>query len=162
MSVSQPKLIVLCGLPGIGKTTDIVDYRKPGWFIYSTDDYLELVAQSNGTDYNTVFEEYIKHATSYMNRQLSYAIQDRDNMIWDQTNLSRKKRSRILANFPADYYKECWYYPVNARNHKRWQLNLTNRPGKTIPENVLQSMIKSIEVPIESEGFDQIVIKQLL
>jgi gluconate kinase len=33
---------------------------------------------------------------------------------------------------------------------------LASRPGKVIPDHVLQSMVSTFEIPTEEEGFDEI------
>lgn len=154
-------LIVLCGLPGIGKSTDTQWHRQqPDWFVYSTDDYLELVAEQQKSDYNTVFEEHIKPATTEMNRMLLDAIEDRRNILWDQTNLTRKKRRAILERVPDSYQKQCWYYPLSTSNIDDWRRRLSSRPGKHIPKKVLNSMVERMETPQEhNENFDLILVK---
>ena len=156
----KPRLIVLCGLPGSGKSTDTSMMRDSDWFVYSTDDYLETVSAGEGTDYDTVFDEYIKVANTYMNKHVQYAIRDRQNVLWDQTNLTLRKRAAILSRFPLYYHKECWYYPVTERDYAQWRARLASRSGKTLPEHVLQSMIAGMNVPTKSEGFDQFLIKR--
>ena len=156
----EPRLIVLCGLPGTGKSTDTGMMRESGWHIYSTDDYLEKICARDGTNYDDVFAEYIKHATEHMNRYLQHAIREGQNVLWDQTNLTLRKRRGILARFPSTYYTECWYYPVTERHYSEWKHRLANRNGKTIPERVLNNMISTMETPTDGEGFDRLLIKE--
>ena len=160
-SMQYPQLIILCGLPGVGKTTDISNHIDDNWFCYSTDSYLDMVANLNGSDYDTVFDANIKHAVKYMDSRLLTAFKEGKNVAWDQTNLSKKKRKAILSKFPVYYHTACWYYPLYDNHYFDWINRLANRPGKTIPPKVLASMVEHMECPDDTEGFDEIVIKDI-
>lgn len=159
MHLQSKKLIVLCGLPGTGKSTETDRYRKlDDWFVYSTDDYLEAVAEYHGTTYNEVFEQYIKQATSEMNQKLADAIAAGKSIIWDQTNLSRKKRKKILRQVGDTYKRECWYFPLYAGQYENWRTRLNKREGKHITDKAVKQMIEQFEQPLPSEGFDQVLV----
>lgn len=156
----MPTLIVLCGFPGTGKTTATCAYKElPDWFIYSTDDYLEMKANEFEQTYNDVFDDYIKESVKVMDKRLEQAIELSQSVIWDQTNLSKKKRQKVLSKF-LDYHKICWYFPVYTVQYGKWFNRLAERTGKTVPMKVIRDMIKRVEIPSLDEDFHEIVYKE--
>jgi predicted ABC-type ATPase len=162
---SQPKCYVMVGLPGLGKSTLLNFVDNPEFcdtvFVYSTDRYIENAADRLGKTYDDVFEEYVGSATKYMNDALDSAIKDGVDVYWDQTNLGVKKRAKIINRMrQAGYAVHCicvippgagW---VDAQTE--WKHRLANRPGKTIPDRVMKSMIDNYVEPEPEEGFDTV------
>lgn len=151
-------LTVLVGLPGSGKSTSIPnDFTG---FVYSTDRFIEEAAKHFGITYNEAFFDNIKNATHSMDTLLSYAIKNKSDIIWDQTNMSAKKRRGILGRIPASYKKIC-ICRVPPRTAQEWSeldRRLASREGKTIPHHIIESMADSYVEPELDEGFDYIQI----
>jgi len=82
-----PYIVVLCGLPGSGKSTLRAGFKDAGVHL-STDDLVEEVAKWEGTTYDQVWEREIKRVTQVVNENFRVALKHRDSIIWDQTNLS--------------------------------------------------------------------------
>lgn len=103
----MPILEVLVGLPGSGKSTHVSkkDFHA---FVYSTDAYIEKFAAASGQTYGDVFRDVIDDATKHMNAQLELAISVGHDVVWDQTNMTSKKRRGILSRFPKSYKKICY------------------------------------------------------
>ena len=104
-------VIVMVGLPGSGKSYLIDKLLSEGgtdWFVYSTDAYIEAMAEQLGSTYTEVFEHYIHEATEFMNAALEQAIAKGRNVLWDQTNMNSKKRRWITSKFPDTYTKQCF------------------------------------------------------
>jgi predicted kinase len=157
----KPICYVMVGLPGLGKSTLVEGMYKPDTFIYSTDALLEEWAAEEGKTYNEVFNDLIGEATGAMNHALEIAIRERLDIIWDQTNLGVGKRRKIINRMRQAGYQvrcECIVPPEAGwiSDQKDWKYRLENRPGKTIPQNILTNMIQSFTLPTESEGFDMI------
>lgn len=148
----MPTLYMLIGVPGSGKTTWIKNNRHDA-MVLSTDDKIEAEAAKLGKTYSEVFGDAIKRATSEMQVDLTRAVRDRRNIIWDQTNLTRKSRKSKMSQIPKDYHKIAVFFSVPPDLRER----LANRPGKTIPEPIIISMINQLEPPSKDEGFDEIV-----
>lgn len=153
-------LTVLVGLPGSGKSSVIRKWNSDDAFVYSTDDYIEHIASLNSKTYNDVFHDQIKRAVKHMDLEVVSAFRDKKDVIWDQTCLNPKKRASILAKTPKDYTKHCICI-VPPRNQSEWdelQRRLANRPGKNIPDNVIESMARRYVEPSVDEGFDTVTL----
>lgn len=153
--MNKPVMHVLVGLPAVGKSTTRA--KLGNGFVYSTDSYIEKMAESLGTTYDAIFSEHIKFATSFMNEGLNHAIYEKRNIIWDQTNLTTKKREKIIQRAKqAGYDVICHSFksPETDEEIKIWKHRLASRPGKVIPEHILASMLSSYSEPSMEEGFD--------
>jgi hypothetical protein len=163
----QPICTVMVGLPGLGKST-IVDFQCKVYdgigqdiFVYSTDGILERIAAFLGKTYDNVFEEHIKSATAEADIDLAHAIKQRQDIIWDQTNTGLGKRRKIINRMKQAGYQvrcECIIPPEAGHldDLKVWKHRLANRPGKTIPDHIINIMYESYVEPTISEGFDMV------
>lgn len=150
----MPKLYVLVGVPGSGKSTWInnQDWAKD-CVIISTDNHVENHAKTLGKTYTEVFEDYMPTAVKLMADEVVSAREQNKDIIWDQTSttiVSRKKKFKMLPNYYA--IAVIFKTPPESELKNR----LSNRPGKTIPWEVVSDMIKKFEIPNESEGFKEI------
>lgn len=158
-------LYVFVGLPGTGKSTirqkyeqTLVDLGKDV-FVYSTDDYIEARASEQGKTYDEVFQSEISDAQKIMDARLDDAIRNGQNVLWDQTNLGMKKRRQILNRFSeSHYYTTCVVIDPPKTDDEWKELNrrLAGRPGKTIPDSILTSMMNNYIPPTHDEGFNEI------
>lgn len=159
--MSQPICYVMVGLPATGKSTRVgaLTATNPHVFVYSTDALLEEWAAEEGKTYNEVFNDLIGEATGAMNHALEVAIRERLDIIWDQTNLSAKKRAKIINRMRNAKYTvecECLVFPQGDSQWEDWQHRLKSRRGKTIPDSVIESMMDSFVMPTVDEGFDAV------
>ena len=166
--MSKPICTVMVGLPGLGKSTHIESERKLyeriglGLFVYSTDAYIEReVSKGEYASYDEAFEHCIDDATKRMNTELDKMISWKNDVIWDQTNLGVGKRRKIINRMKQAGYQVrcvCILPPKSDYDGDKedWARRLANRPGKTIPNDVLTKMINGFIVPTIEEGFDMI------
>ena len=160
--MSEPICDMMIGLPALGKSTIIEGmYRTEETWIYSTDMYIDAVAEDNGITYSEAFESNIKAATEFNEQKLKTMMDLRKDIIWDQTNLGVGKRRKIINRMRQAGYQvrgHCILPPEAGwlDDQKAWACRLRNRPGKTIPQHVLSNMIESFVVPTPEEGFDMI------
>lgn len=157
----MPTLIMMVGLPGTGKSTLVRDLTAmdPDAFVYSTDNLIEEWAAVQGWTYDFAFSKYIDRATRQMNEWLDVAVQDGQNIIWDQTNLGVKKRRSVLGRFSAKTWEKecrCIVPPRGDSQTEDWHWRLENRAGKTIPAHIIRSMKETYLIPSLDEGFDRV------
>lgn len=159
--MSKPVCTVMVGLPASGKSTRVSDMIKvdPDVFVYSTDNILERTAEQLGKTYNDVFEKHIKSAQTEADIWLAEATKNKTDIIWDQTNLTVKKRCSIIDRMRRAGYAvdcECFVAPESVEDVAEWNRRLHNRPGKTIPEHIIANMVKTYVMPTVDEGFERI------
>lgn len=156
----QPTAYIMVGPPASGKSTWIRELVKNGgdYVVISSDDEVEAYAKSKGLTYSDVFDEYIKTATSKMKAKFAAAVKDAtSNIIWDQTNLTVKKRKSILQQLPRNYRKIAVVFSVDDEELQMRLEERAREEGKFIPQHVVNSMKMSFEMPTKNEGFDEII-----
>ncbi len=150
----MPKLYMMVGVPGCGKTTWI---KNQLWtrdcVIVSTDFFVEQYALSVGSTYSEVFEQYMPTAVKLMASQVARARDDGKDIIWDQTSTTVATRKKKFNMLP-DYYAIAVVF--NTPPVQELVRRLNSRPGKMIPLNVVTNMINNFEMPTEEEGFKEI------
>ena len=147
----------MIGVPASGKSTWISkqDFDWENVIVISTDSIIEERATAQGKTYSDVFQEEIKSATAEMNTRLVAAIANKKNVIWDQTNLTKKTRKAKLSSIPKEYERIAVFFPTPDKDELKSRL--ASRPGKTIPANVVMGMISQLEEPTKDEGFNVII-----
>lgn len=142
-----PQLYILCGLPCSGKSTFALSEQFDDFTHLSTDAYIEAVAKMKHKTYNDVWKDTIKEAAKVFYGLMCIAATTNKNVLIDQTNLTVKTRKLKIDLFvkhePTIVYFNSPLEIIKSRNC---------RPGKHIPENVLTSMYKSLEVPTTEEA----------
>ena len=151
----MPKLYVLVGVPGAGKTTWIghQDFNWDNTELVSTDRFVEQYADVNKKTYNEVFDEYMPTAVKLMAAQVVAARAAGKNIVWDQTSTTVKSRMKKFNMLP-DY--EAIAVVFKTPELTELNLRLKSRPGKNIPSSVMVQMIRGFEMPTLSEGFSEI------
>lgn len=154
----KPIAYILVGLPGSGKSTWMrkILQGDQEFTIVSSDHEIESYAKSKGVTYSDVFDVYIPTATSIMNNKLEIAIKSGANIIWDQTNLTVKKRGNIVRRL-KNYKKIAVVFAVDRVELEQRLEARAKAEGKNIPLHVVDRMEQSFEFPTEAEGFDKII-----
>lgn len=143
-----PRLLMLIGLPGSGKSTwakTFIDANSNTVIISSDEIRKELFNnESSQEDNNRVFYEMNKRTLS----NLSLGT----NVIYDATNISRKKRKAFLDKVPTYVKKEAHviWAPIKTC------VNRDNFRKRTVGQNVIWKMVCSYQPPFFDEGFNYI------
>ncbi len=147
---------MLCGIPCSGKSSHVSDTliaEYPDAVVLSTDRYVEQYAKVRGKSYVEVFDEAIGPAGKQLESDLIAAVSAGLDIIWDQTNLTRKVRTRKLAKVPKTYVREALCFHIDRDTAL---LRNSNRCGKFVPRRVIMQMADTFTPPADDEGFNRI------
>jgi predicted kinase len=153
MEINMPNFYMLIGVPASGKSTWREQHAGDA-LVISSDDLIEQYAASQGKTYNEVFKEQIKIATQIVNDHAKAAFAAEQDVIWDQTNITKKSRKSKLALVPPHYRKTAVFFATPLE--EEWQRRLNSRQGKSVPAYILDSMVEMLEMPDLDEGWDAI------
>lgn len=150
----MPKLYMMIGIPGSGKSTWI---KNQEWakdcVIIDTDTYLERFSKKTGKTYNQSFNLFMERAVKLMVRMVVRAREKQQDIIWDQTSTtiaSRKRKFRMLPNYYAIAVV------MKKIDRKELDIRLESRTDKIIPKGVVDSMDEFYEDPSIVEGFREV------
>jgi predicted kinase len=148
------KCYQLVGVPGAGKSTWVKNQEWASDCSYaSTDMWVDMEAERLGKTYSEIFADYMPHAVRLMANHVKLARDEGMNVIWDQTSTtvnSRKKKFNMLPDY------EHIAVVFKTPDPLELAIRLKNRPGKHIPQHVVNSMIAGWEEPTLEEGFTEI------
>lgn len=148
------KIIMMCGIPGSGKSTfchkHLTDYT------YISRDQIRFSLLDDADDYFAKEKEVMKKFLEKINMCIRWG----DNFIIDATHLTKSSRRKILSQLvlpPLYPINEvyCIYMKTDLklaleRNGKR-----TGR--KLVPNDVIKNMYENLEEPELDEGFEKII-----
>lgn len=146
-------IVFLVGLPGAGKTN--LRARFGGYCIISRDDCLHQV--TGDRDYRKAWQMQEAQGLSaqidaLLNAQFQQAIQDKQPILMDMTNLTRKSRRYWLSQLPSHYSpRALLLLACDQTLAKRNQ----QRKDKSLDPSVIHDMMLRFEHPLFDE-FEQI------
>lgn len=153
----MPVIHLMIGLPASGKSTftEGLSQALRGSVILSTDNFIEEKAATYHSTYNEMWPKYIDAATKDLNHRFQAAIDNRNDIIVDRTNLTVKSRAKLLNRLNGDYHRIAHVFIVSDEElTKRLQARVIT--GKVVPQSVIDQMKKDYELPSLVEGFDEI------
>jgi predicted kinase len=171
ISSHHPSAIILCGLPGCGKSTlrnkllqfdsdeiadclSVADRSTLKFDVISSDDFIEQKSKDRGITYSQGFRLFVDQAEKHVFEQLRNA--DKNNIIVDRTNLSVKSRRRVFSALTKHFNKIAVYFDIPYEVIDRRVAERALSAGKNIPAGVLDTMQRSYVYPSVDEGFNQV------
>lgn len=145
------RLILMCGIPGAGKSTFIKNHIASDGIIISRDAIRFDMLKSN-EDYfskeNEVWDEYVK--------ALKKAIKCEwyTDVVADATHLNARARNKIL-NAISDVLNEVEVYVLYVDVDLETALKQNSqRTGRAlVPESAIKNMYASLQIPNKAEGY---------
>lgn len=148
--MNRPKLIILVGPPGSGKTTYANKYvEENGYSIHLSSDVIRKDLwgdESIQGDNNEVFSIMQDKAIKALNNGL--------NVLYDATNMTRKDRSYIISLCPKFVQIEA--HIIWAPIETCIQRDVVRE--RTVGKEVIDKMLKRFQAPYYDEGIDSIYI----
>ena len=151
--MNRPKLIILCGIPGSGKTTYANKYTKQDVnAIHLSSDAIRKELYGDENIQGNPSEVFL-----LMQKRSVEALNNGYNVIYDATNITRKDRQGIISVCPRFAKIECHiiWAPIETcieRDAAR---------DRTVGKEVIDSMLKRFQAPFFDEGMDTIITNQL-
>ena len=148
--MNRPKLILLVGIPGAGKTT----YSKK--YLEQNIDTVHLSSDSIRAELygNESIQGNPADVFSLMQKRAIEALNDGHDVIYDATNITRKDRACIISICPKF---------VKIEAHIIWApieecIKRDAARDRTVGKEVIDKMLKKFQAPYYDEGIDEIKI----
>jgi putative nucleotidyltransferase with HDIG domain len=149
--LEQARFLMTVGIAGSGKSTflqELVEGRDDVIHISSDAIREELYGDEN------IQQDHVK-VFNLMEDKTILALKNGKHVVYDATNLSRKKRRHLLRQLPKNIHKTAVYIATDYDVIKKQNASR----DRVVPEDVIQRMYKNLQIPIYSEGWDNIVFK---
>lgn len=152
----QVRLIMLVGLAGSGKSTvakELVEEElmkgRDNIVIISSDQIRKDLFGDEG------HQEKNGEVFAEMAKLTNEALKNGLNVIYDATNLSRKRRKGFLSQLPKklDIEKIAIYMATPIHIVKQQNANRE----RVVPTHVIDRMYKTLQIPVYGEGWDKII-----
>lgn len=147
--MNMPKLIILCGIPGSGKTTYAQEYIKKYGGLHLSSDLIRKELYGDESTQGNPSEVF-----ALMQNRAIEALNNGMTVLYDATNITRKDRSNIISACPKF---------VKIEAHVIWStietcIERDAARNRTVGTAVIDKMLKRFQPPFYDEGFDEIKV----
>lgn len=147
---------MMVGLPGSGKSTWINEHGD-GYTVISSDNIIEAMGKAEGLSYADAWVKFAKEAGKQMNVEARQAIKNKEDILWDQTNLVKNSRRKKMVGM-EDYHKTAVVFDLPDEVLQERLETRKATTGKTVAAYVIRNMSQIFEMPTKEEGFNDIII----
>ena len=169
-SVSRPKIYVLVGPPGVGKSY-WVEQNISDPYVISRDVVVDMVRQPLGLKYDDMFGPMGREASKEVDRihreNVAGAVKSGKNIVVDMTNMgigSRKNALKAISGHADNYEKIAVFFDYRGMEdlvHKSIKRRGRELNDKHLSPEIVNGMINRFEMPTREEGFDDIIVVDL-
>ncbi|XP_014661374.1 PREDICTED: heterogeneous nuclear ribonucleoprotein U-like protein 1 isoform X2 [Priapulus caudatus] len=164
---SDCTFLMMCGLPGSGKSYWVEQYLKEQketkWTVLGTNTIIDKM-RVNGLprkrNYHGRWEALIDASTKCLNKLLELAQRERRNYILDQTNVYASAQRRKMRPFEGFKRKAIVIVP-DDEEFKRRIIKRTKDEGKEVPDSAVLEMKANFTLPETGGFFDEIEFTEL-
>ena len=143
------KLIMLVGLPGSGKSTKAEEFRKQGYIVHSSDEIRNELNLHSLDDTQRVFD--------ILHERILVDMMAGENVVYDSTNLTRKRRMKFLKMIKDfNYEKICYVRLVNM--YVCMGFNSQRTGYARVPDEDFEIMNNRFNLPMPDEGWDKVIL----
>ena len=151
-----PTLYVMIGIPASGKSTGARKLKDDGCIVLSSD---EIRREIFGEGFPADEKERQKLKTTIFNtikKEAKARLISGESVVIDATNLNRKKRIKLLSYIePIPCHKKAMLFITSPEVCKA--RNALRERGKMVPSDDMNRLMKSFEIPVIGEGWDEII-----
>ena len=149
---NKPKLFVLVGLSGSGKSTFAQELAKEENTVIVSSDAIREEILNNYEDQGHNAEVF-----NIFHERIRKALKNKQNVIADATNITMKSRRIILTNVRSfDVEKICYVLPKAFEDCIADNKNCLH----PVPIGILNKQLREFQIPFKKEGWDQIIVKK--
>lgn len=166
-SKADCKMIMMCGLPGSGKTTwankfcsENIEHK---YNILGTNAFLDKMkvnGLSRRKNYSGRWEALIEKCTRCLNILLEIAAKRRRNYILDQTNVYPTAQKRKMAFFNGFQRKAVVIVPTDEEAKVRTEKRIREE-GKDVPDSAVMEMKANFKIPSVDDTFSEVEFPEL-
>lgn len=142
------EVVVLCGLPGMGKDTYIQSHYKD-WPVISLD---EIRRQYKLKPEDKSANGWVAQQAREQARVL---LRARQHFVWNATNITFQMRSQLIALLAS--YKARVTLVYVEQPYQTWRKQNNSR-AYAVPHNVLDKMLHKLEVPAPAEAHEVVYV----
>ncbi|VDM95776.1 unnamed protein product [Thelazia callipaeda] len=160
-SKNECTVLMMVGLPGVGKTTWVRQYLrehpKEQWTLLSTDTILSAMKVNGVPRSRGRWDMIMGLIAKALNRSLHLACRRRRNYIIDQTNISRETRRRKLTQF-KDFQRKCVVIIPSEEEMISRQMKQSRMDGAgPIPVEAMLELKAMFSIPnVETEPIEDV------
>ena len=140
------RLYMLIGIPGSGKSTWAKEKAETDSNIAICSSDAMRKERGLAEDDKTIFVD--------LHNKILQLLKDGKDVIYDATNINRKRRMNFLQTLPENIKKIAVLFIVDPRLCKERQMIRE----RIVPEKVIDKMLLGFQLPGKYEGFDDIVM----
>ncbi|KAL1433658.1 hypothetical protein MTO96_012481 [Rhipicephalus appendiculatus] len=164
---SECEMIMMCGLPGCGKTTWANEYTakfpERKYNILGTNniiDKMKVMGLPRKRNYSGRWDVLIEKSTKCLNKLLEMASKTPRNYILDQTNVYPTAQRRKMRPFEGFKRRAVVIVPTDEEFIRRCQKR-EKEEGKDVPDIAVLEMKANFVMPEQGSLFDEVIYTEL-